>query len=58
MLQKLKSLIALDNPLRLGYHFMRAVIANVRYGFPSKGMTIIGITGTNGKTTTSNIVAE
>lgn len=37
---------------------MRAVIANVRYGFPSKGMTIIGITGTNGKTTTSNIVAE
>ena len=58
MLKKLKSLISLDNPLRLWYHGLRAIIANIVYGFPSKGMTIIGITGTNGKTTTSNIVAE
>ncbi len=58
MLQKLKSLIALDNPFRLGYHFVRAVIANIYYGFPSKDMVIIGVTGTNGKTTTSNIIAE
>lgn len=58
MLQKIKSLIALDNPFRLWYHFFRAVIANIVYGFPSKDMTIIGVTGTNGKTTTSNIIAE
>lgn len=58
MLQKLKSLISLDNPLRLWYHLARAIIANIKYGFPSKGMTIIGVTGTNGKTTTSNIIAE
>ena len=58
MLKKLKSLISLDNPLRLWYHGLRAIIANIVYGFPSKWMTIIGITGTNGKTTTSNIVAE
>jgi len=58
MLKKFKSLISLDNPLRLWYHGLRAIIANIVYGFPSKGMTIIGITGTNGKTTTSNIVAE
>lgn len=58
MLQKVKSLIALDNPFRLGYHFMRAVIANIVYGFPSKEMVIIWVTGTNGKTTTSNIIAE
>lgn len=58
MLQKLKSFIALDNPFRLGYHFIRAVIANIVYGFPSKGMVIVGVTGTNGKTTTSNIIAE
>lgn len=57
MLQSIKSLISLDNPLRLWYHGLRAVAANIRYGFPSKGMTIIGVTGTNGKTTTSNIIA-
>lgn len=57
MLQKLKSLIALDNPFRLGYHFIKAVLANIYYSFPSKEMTIIGVTGTNGKTTTSNIIA-
>lgn len=58
IVQKLKSFIALDNPFRLGYHLIRAIIANIAYGFPSKGMTIIGVTGTNGKTTTSNIIAE
>ncbi len=58
MLQKLKSLISLDNPIRLGYHLARAIIANIKYGFPSKGMTIIWVTGTNGKTTTCNIIAE
>jgi len=58
MIQKLKSLIALDNPFRLYYHLIRAVIANVMYKFPSKEMTIIGVTGTNGKTTTSNIIAK
>lgn len=34
------------------YHWKLAVLANVIYGFPSRGMRIIGITGTNGKTTT------
>jgi UDP-N-acetylmuramoyl-L-alanyl-D-glutamate--2,6-diaminopimelate ligase len=28
------------------------------YGFPSRKMTIIGVTGTNGKTTTTNIIAR
>ena len=58
MIQKLKSIIALDNPLRLGYHLIRAIIANIRYGFPSKGMTIIWVTGTNGKTTVCNIIGQ
>lgn len=58
MLQKLKALVSIDNPFRLYYHWIRAIIANIRYGFPSKGMTIIWVTGTNGKTTTSNIIAE
>lgn len=29
---------------------------NVRYGFPARGLKVIGITGTNGKTTTSFMV--
>ena len=53
-----KQKIALDNPLRLFYHYVRAVLANIMYGFPSRKMTIIGVTGTNGKTTTTNIIAR
>jgi len=58
MLKKVKSLIWLDNPLRLLYHKIRAIIANVMYNFPHKDMLIIWITGTNWKTTTCNIVAQ
>jgi UDP-N-acetylmuramyl tripeptide synthase len=54
----LKNFIALDNPFRLLYHKIRAVLANFTYGFPSNNMTIIGVTGTNGKTTTCNILAK
>ena len=58
MLQKLKKLVSLDNPARLLYHKIRAIIANFYNGFPSKDMTIIWVTGTNGKTTTCNIIAR
>lgn len=53
-----KKLIALDNPARLFYHKVRAVLANFMYGFPSKNMIIVWVTGTNWKTTTSNIIAK
>lgn len=58
MLQKIKKIISLDNPLRVGYHFLRAVLANYLYWFPSKWMTIIWVTWTNWKTTTTNIIAR
>jgi len=58
MLNKLKKTITLDNPIRLAYHKIRAIIANYYYGFPSKNMTIIWVTWTNWKTTTSNIIAK
>lgn len=33
-------------------HLAEAVLINAKHGFPSRGMKIIGVTGTNGKTTT------
>lgn len=37
-------------------HLVFAVIANIYFGHPSKGLTVIGVTGTDGKTTTANLV--
>lgn len=37
-------------------HLPSSVLANIVYGFPSKGMKFIGITGTDGKTTTTNMI--
>lgn len=37
-------------------HLVEAVLANVKYGFPSKKMHVIGVTGTNGKTTTTFLI--
>lgn len=34
-------------------HLIEAVVYNVLYGFPARKMKVIGITGTNGKTTTT-----
>jgi len=57
-MKNLKKLFALDNPIRLGYHKIRAILANFAYWFPSKDMIIIWVTWTNWKTTTSNIIAK
>lgn len=38
------------------YHLFKAILANLLYLFPSRGMTIIGVTGTDGKTTTSSMI--
>src|SRR5512135_3083074 len=40
------------------YHLLVAVIANIRFGFPSRKLTVIGITGTDGKTTTTTLIYE
>ncbi|MEA3295699.1 MAG: UDP-N-acetylmuramoyl-L-alanyl-D-glutamate--2,6-diaminopimelate ligase [Patescibacteria group bacterium] len=40
------------------YHYFLAVFAVFFYRFPSRKVKVIGITGTNGKTTTAHLVAE
>lgn len=40
------------NQLVLPYHYLQSLAAGVRYGFPGKKLRVIGVTGTNGKTTT------
>lgn len=42
--------------INLGKHLPTAVLANLRYGFPSKKLKVIGVTGTDGKTTTVNMI--
>jgi UDP-N-acetylmuramoyl-L-alanyl-D-glutamate--2,6-diaminopimelate ligase len=37
-------------------HLGFAILANLRYGFPSRRLTVIGVTGTDGKTTTSHLI--
>ena len=40
------------NTAVLPYHFMQSVVATTRYGRPARKLHVIGVTGTNGKTTT------
>ena len=40
------------------YHWFLAMLANLFYGFPSKKLKIIGVTGTDGKTTTTIFIAS
>lgn len=46
MVQKIKNI----------YHLFQALIANLLYGFPSKHIKVIGVTGTDGKTTTTHLI--
>ena len=38
------------------YHFFVAILANIVYFFPGKRLIIVGVTGTDGKTTTVNLI--
>ncbi len=48
MFQKLKNI----------YHLFQAILANLWYGFPSRKLKVIGVTGTDGKTTTTHLIAH
>jgi UDP-N-acetylmuramoyl-L-alanyl-D-glutamate--2,6-diaminopimelate ligase len=40
------------------YHFFRSIAAAVWFGFPANKLVVIGVTGTNGKTTTVQMIVK
>lgn len=57
-LSKLKKAIHPRHPARLLWHKFKAFLAALRYGFPAKKLFVIGVTGTDGKTTTTSMVTH
>ena len=57
MIRKIRQFIP-NSLVNYGKHLPTAVLANLKYGFPSRKMTVIGVTGTDGKTTTVNMIYE
>ncbi len=41
-----------------GFRLLRGLFWQARYGFPARGMHVVAVTGTNGKTTTANYINE
>jgi len=56
MLHKIKSII--PSPVLNIYHYALARAAAILYGFPSRKLIVIGVTGTNGKSTTVNLISK
>jgi UDP-N-acetylmuramoyl-L-alanyl-D-glutamate--2,6-diaminopimelate ligase len=48
----------IPKPILGMYHFVLAKLAALIYKNPSKDMIVIGVTGTNGKSTTVNLIAQ
>ncbi len=38
------------------YHLLIAIVAVIRFGYPAKKLKVVGITGTDGKTTTATLI--
>ena len=51
-MKKLLEKLPFYNEMVLPYHFAQSVVATTKYHHPAKKLHVIGVTGTNGKTTT------
>lgn len=40
------------------YHLLEAIVANIWFGSPGKKLTVIGVTGTDGKTSVTTLIYE
>jgi UDP-N-acetylmuramyl-tripeptide synthetase len=56
MLNYLRKKISYDNPIRRLWHWVKGVIAAFVHNFPGRKIVVIGVTGTNGKTTTVHML--
>ena len=52
----IKEKIPFYDSLVIPYHIGKAAFYGIKSGFPGKKLTVIGVTGTNGKTTTSFMI--
>lgn len=58
LISYLRKKISPSNPFRLLYHQMMAFLASTYYRYPSRYLNVIGVTGTKGKTTTTNLITS
>ncbi|MFH1218570.1 MAG: UDP-N-acetylmuramoyl-L-alanyl-D-glutamate--2,6-diaminopimelate ligase [Candidatus Peregrinibacteria bacterium] len=54
----LRKIIPDRHPLRLFYHKIKGMVAALIYFYPAGKMIVVGVTGTNGKTTTVNFITS
>ena len=50
--------VALIRILKNYAHYLGALLSNLYFGFPARNLTVIGVTGTDGKTTTTHLLYE